>query len=37
MTVADALPDLGSEARTGEPATQGGVEEAVLRMLDEHG
>ncbi|CAL9470360.1 hypothetical protein SUDANB121_02837 [Nocardiopsis dassonvillei] len=37
VTIADALPDLGGEARTGELATQGGVEEAVLRMLREHG
>lgn len=37
VTIADALPDLGGEARTGELATQGGVEEAVLRMLRRHG
>ncbi|MEU0492448.1 DNA topoisomerase IB [Nocardiopsis sp. NPDC006139] len=37
VTVADALPELGEGVRTGELATQGGVEEAVLRMLREHG
>ncbi|WP_435107905.1 DNA topoisomerase IB [Nocardiopsis synnemataformans] len=33
VTVAEALPALGSEVPAGELATQGGVEEAVLRML----
>lgn len=37
VTIAASLPALGDEALTGELATQGGVEEAVLRMLREHG
>ncbi|PDP87899.1 DNA topoisomerase [Glycomyces fuscus] len=36
VTVAASLPELGSEAPAGELATQGGVEEAVLRMLREN-
>ncbi|WP_159944526.1 MULTISPECIES: DNA topoisomerase IB [unclassified Nocardiopsis] len=38
VTIADSLPDLGEGATApGELATRGGVEEAVLRMLREHG
>lgn len=36
VTVAASLPELGREVPSGELATQGGVEEAVLRMLREH-
>jgi DNA topoisomerase IB len=32
-TIAPALDDLGAGVRFGEPATQGAVEEAVLRLL----
>lgn len=37
VTVAASLPELGREVPAGELATQGGVEQAVLRMLREHG
>ncbi|MEU4283196.1 DNA topoisomerase IB [Nocardiopsis dassonvillei] len=37
VTIAGALPELGGEASAGELATQGGVEEAVLRMLRDNG
>lgn len=36
VTIAASLQELGSEALPGELATQGRVEEAVLRMLREH-
>ncbi len=36
VTVAASLPELGRGIPVGELATQGGVEEAVLRMLREH-
>ncbi|MFJ6087806.1 DNA topoisomerase IB [Streptomyces sp. NPDC092369] len=32
-TIASSLDDLGADLRFGEPATQGAVEEAVLRLL----
>lgn len=37
VTIAASLPGLGREVSSGEPATQGDVEEAVLRMLRQHG